>query len=798
MDSYRGFTEPEMHFIKYSKFQVILSLAAVLGLILGGWQLARAQRDRSVMKDKKGDNIPVIVLMDNAPVYAKPGGEAAGRKANFLDQYFLFEHKRVGGKTYHLAGTVDETGETIKLDKIIGWFADDDVLTTREAMKQSGIYAKGLVVTRWDAGGGGGAAVVKEANLRKGPGSAYASNHEAKMYRFYYVFKTIKLGRTKYYLLGGSDTISDIYSPGDTLLGWISQDRLLEWNTRQAIEFDKSTLEKRKKNPAKIYATSDEVIRKMESDLAGVKLEKEIEPEAEEDVSIKEWSHDMQRFPLLEVASNTKYPEMGPIMKVGYIGDQIFMGDAKGTVKRHDVNRARQKLAKMMNSLNDLNICFVIDSTGSMRNYFAPAADAVKRIIKHVSDTYTSQARKSKSEDPPDVKFSVLFYRDYIDEEMEHSYLKKRYPYTANAEEIIRRIMAERRMICRGCGGKGDELEAMYFGIHQAIIEGEPEIDPNSHKVIILIGDNGNHKNDRMGYSAKKVAQILVDKGYEFFPIQVIDADRVMDTEGYSLFDLQVATIGDYVSEKTGNEPRRFSSKNPEKVARAIVEYAQGAIKVAVGTKKEANKVLIGDGYSKVSGNQIGLRIKRKLTTLMKQNNIDPEIFVAKGINPFGVGWIAETDPVSRQKQTKTMLLLERNNLDILISILAGLIKAGADRQKMLQTWSQVARDHLGESDAKISYLMKAHLGIPIRMNLLQRTANEIMLLPPMEISRQFNELKSKLDLLMCISQERRCAIKDGKVKRLGERKIWWGLPEQISQGRGEKNYGWIAADELP
>ena len=797
-----------MLFRNQSRGGAAFLLIAVVTLLLWGGRGACAQTQYdSFVKDDQGRDIPVIVLRDQAPFHATPGGRLRGR-ARFMKNYFLLDKKEAGGSMYYLAGIPDELSIDLKPAREVGWFQEQDVLTTLEAQKENGVFLKGLVVTRWDAGGGGREAVVKEAYLRKGPGPGYKSNRKALLYRFYYIFKNIKAAKKDYYLLGGSDTISNSMQPGNTILGWIEGTRLLKWNTRQAIEFDKSTLNQRQGNPAKIYETPREVLQKMESDLVGGKSGSLPEPLAEEDVNTKQWAFDAQRYPLLKTEKNTEHPELGPIMKVGFIGDQIFTDGTGGSYDRKKGEKARQKLAKMLNSLNDLDICFVMDSTGSMRNYFKPAAEAVERIVSHVRTAYRAQT--SSGGEAPDIRFSVVFYRDFVDDDGEpdpnDTYLIKRQGYTANDTRIKDVISKEIRTPCDGCGGVNDEPEAVYYAIHQAVIRGAPEVRENAHKVIILIGDKGNHVPDKMGYSSKKIAKILVDNGYEFYPIQVVKNQKIYSDQDCGIFQYQTQQICDWMDKATGGKTRGFNSNDPDQVAAAIVKYAQGAIKLAQDSQTVGKTLLAGEGlkegFKKVAGGNsaYGLKIQRRMTKLMQKHDIDPEAFIHGGINPFGEGWIAERETKSQARQCKTMLLLERSNLNLLISILVNMNKSGIDQHRLLRMWTTVVKENLGEVNVKkkVGDLLNVHLGIPVRMNLLKHSFGEILAMPKLQLKSEMRLLHTKLRLLNCLSTERKCVVRDGQVEDIGEKKIWWDLPEQISAGRGEGKYGWIAADEMP
>src|SRR5205823_4519059 len=137
------------------------------------------------------------------------------------------------------------------------------------------------------------------------------------------------------------------------------------------------------------------------------------------------------------------------------------------------------------------------DSTGSMQPYFGSAAQAVQTITEYLGREY------GKGSERPDIRYSVVFYRDYIDEGRPNgkpqpgdppvTYLVKRLPLTGNVEAVVRFLEEEKNALCNGCGG--DEPEAVFHGIDYAISSAANEVR-NGLRAIVLIGDKGNHPID--------------------------------------------------------------------------------------------------------------------------------------------------------------------------------------------------------------------------------------------------------------------------------------------------------------
>ena len=777
---------------------LLLLIFLTLVFVVPALAQIETQSPPQLRRDAKGAPIPVIVVTDNAKIRQAPKRTAreAGR-ADFLQVHFLVDTAKEAGKTYCLATDEDESFEAPS--RIVGWFHEDDVLTTREALKhRPGIFLKGLVINQWRQATDSGVR-IQGATVRKGPGvktggDPFPDAGEIGLFSFYFIYKKFEDNRgNAFYLLGETPIMRNVTQPKDTLVGWVASDRVVEWSTRQAVQFDKGTLTQRLaaggSEGAKIFVTDVEVLAYLqgEESMAGEPLE----PVAVEDPKVTSWQHNWPRFPLFEIRDNRHLPSAGPLYNVGFIGDQIYMSGRAGASGAELADNL-EKMEVLRREIKNIDLLFVIDSTGSMRNYFPAAAEAVLAIASQVRTEFSG-------EQTPEIRYSVVFYRDYVDEDGEpeptDTYLTKRLPFTGNQSAVARFLKDEQDMMCNGCGG--DELEAVFYGIDYGITAAAREVKDIGLRAIVLIGDKGNHRRDSRSYTVDKVAKAMRENKYDFFCFHVVnDAMAQGDPEARAFRD-QCTDIERKIqmSSTTG----RTTASDPKAISQAIIGAARTMGQEMEKTGEAAAKVSRGEAGLAEIRQQYGVRLTQRLSDMMLKKGVDPAIFVEKSVQVFDRGWVTEQDPFSGARQIETVLLVDRPTLEQLQGVLAGMTKEPPTRRTVEALWTKVLKDMTQgdlDVDKTVAELLQGHLGIPIRKKLLKKTLREIGELAPTELAKLYSELLFDLHRIRGIQAEKKLQIEkkpDGtfEAKEVGTRPVWW-------QGKGGREYAWIPLDELP
>jgi hypothetical protein len=126
----------------------------------------------------------------------------------------------------------------------------------------------------------------------------------------------------------------------------------------------------------------------------------------------------------------------------------------------------------MTDSLNHVDLCFVVDTTGSM----GPFIEEAKRRLADLLGTLTS-------EQGLDLQVGLVEYRDHPPQD--HSFVTRAQPLSTDWKQIRRGI--DRLQ----ANGGGDMNEAVYDGVAAACRE--MQWRPHGHRFVLLVGDAPPH-----------------------------------------------------------------------------------------------------------------------------------------------------------------------------------------------------------------------------------------------------------------------------------------------------------------
>ncbi|MBU1704600.1 MAG: VWA domain-containing protein [Nanoarchaeota archaeon] len=194
----------------------------------------------------------------------------------------------------------------------------------------------------------------------------------------------------------------------------------------------------------------------------------------------------------------------------------------------------------------EIDVVFVIDSTGSMNDEIRTIKTHLTKIVKEVRDGQPS----------PLLRVGVVAYRDYEKEERE--YLYQRFDLTEDIDSALNFIWnIEAR-------GGGDLPEAVEYGLHVAIndmswnyytmTQNQDVISrPNTKKLIFLIGDASPHgegsadqnyvQGPPEGFDYRDMVSEAIDRGITIYTVSGSGIDDV----GVRVFkEIARKTGGDY------------------------------------------------------------------------------------------------------------------------------------------------------------------------------------------------------------------------------------------------------------
>jgi len=121
--------------------------------------------------------------------------------------------------------------------------------------------------------------------------------------------------------------------------------------------------------------------------------------------------------------------------------------------------------------INELDLCFICDCTGSMGQYIKAAQDNIHAIVKKITESQGA-----------DVRFALVSYRDHPPQDK--TYVTQVGSFTTSLEEMRRYVDGMKAK------GGGDGPEAVTAGLHAAF---NLPWRPNATKVCVLIADAPPH-----------------------------------------------------------------------------------------------------------------------------------------------------------------------------------------------------------------------------------------------------------------------------------------------------------------
>jgi Mg-chelatase subunit ChlD len=278
----------------------------------------------------------------------------------------------------------------------------------------------------------------------------------------------------------------------------------------------------------------------------------------------------------------------------------------------------------------EIDVVFVIDSTGSMNDEIRTVKTHLTKIIKEVKGGQPS----------PYLRVGVIAYRDYEDEEDE--YLYQKLELTDNIDKALRFIKDIE------ANGGGDLPEAVEYGLHVAINKmnwndvhilqnQESSRDLQTKKLIFLIGDaapHGEGSDDNSYYQGSPFGFDYKDK-----ILEARDKDITIYTVSGSGIDDVGVKVFKEIARKTGGDyshldyQRRDIQEYYEEEGFSEVEVQEyvAQAKEDVDFEKRSNSILT---------NTLGIFAKKS----MQAEAMDMGVNYDEPVEIQQDGWVEVTD----------------------------------------------------------------------------------------------------------------------------------------------------------
>lgn len=572
----------------------------------------------------------------------------------FLEQLYVAKGKRyadyqVGARTYHLLVRYRDG----RVTSVVGYF-DTRFLIEMEAIRDrtTKLHEKVFLVT-------------SPATLEKD--KAYAEEVP------YYdtpvpTAKTEPKGRIRlqqiYFVYGdqgshkdghvcvGREEIVDRSDPASTIVGWIPKIYTIRWNTREAFDWhSRSTLPGAtplRKGMGMVFRNRKHAYDALNVDRAPSPVHEEFREPGKPYTGMTRYEI---RYPVLsyedpaqeredEEANISKYPELVRGPKPDEVKNRlrrvaVYSGAVDPKTGKPIKGLDQKKLAELRTRLKQIEeealtaeIIFVVDKTQSMHRAGAAVADAFKKVVE--------SARKGGGRR---VRLAMAYYRDVQKLEDDPETVVQASELAefdqARFEKVTRELRDEKDYL-----DGGDPEELVFYGLKKGIRTAV--FGKNSRKIVVLIGDAGNKKDqllhENKSPSLEDIVRELNPRGPKPLPgeaesppspmtliaIQVIDPEGKVDHEGRPMSAAKREAFRAFKSE--AEEIVRQSQKE---MNRRFKDYSAGRYVLASETSKIQEAVL--ECFAALEREQMELRATiRKLeegdTSVLTRSKHGPEL----------------------------------------------------------------------------------------------------------------------------------------------------------------------------
>jgi len=194
----------------------------------------------------------------------------------------------------------------------------------------------------------------------------------------------------------------------------------------------------------------------------------------------------------------------------------------KGPEQEQELAALKKRLISLSEKINNVDIMFVVDATGSMKKYFASIVSSIRKIIgsREIADI--------------NYRFGLSIYRDYPDGDEMFEIV----PLTSDTSRVIRKL------ISTDCSSKGKtDAEAVYQGLIKGI--NQAGFNRNNSNIVVHIGDAANHNPDSK-YTFDQVVSKFIEKNINLIAFQV----NQPDAPTYRKFNWETQDILEKIAQK--------------------------------------------------------------------------------------------------------------------------------------------------------------------------------------------------------------------------------------------------------
>ena len=434
-------------------------------------------------------------------------------QASFMQSFYV---KSTNGNWLHLVDYNDEID--------YGWIEAKYLLMSLYSLKTEGDIEKGevsiprksVILTSIDEALNVGGILQTQKRYYTNPNRAVKYEKGfPKSFQPLFVFKE----SNNSVLLASSDILDGSSKTNKSKInGWIKVSDKTDWDTRVALENAQS------QNAKKEYSSST---------LNGYITQNEIETCVNENLC-----DDNKSIAKFSVGPTRNNEMRRPVIKNIDHNVKKVISVAKDN-KGNKVYEALLTDARKLQS--NVNIVFVLDATASMRPYYKSIANSLEKVINNNQKIIKSN-----------LKLGVVVYRDYADGNSAYDVQ----PLTTDFNKVKQVINST------VCQSKDKDLpEAQFNGLVKGIEEVGFKSDESN--IIVLVGDCGNHREDKNGYNINQIINLYSKYKTNLISFQVKSGnDNSFFTFNEDVLDVIYEVANNKLIGKNSKIDIKFEKKN--------------------------------------------------------------------------------------------------------------------------------------------------------------------------------------------------------------------------------------------
>ena len=328
------------------------------------------------------------------------------------------------------------------------------------------------------------------------------------------------------------------YSVENMILGWVPAHRILSWNTREALQTNPN-----RKHPIYYFKSENDLqsyykthysdndfptCNNVPSCRKNQRVSKEllvISPDYEDRIDRTSWPNNLFRYAIIKSNNDINKPFEIAIPSAT-LDKRMF---EKNIVEIIENQRIRIK---------NRDVVFLIDATMSMGGDFFKLTG---NIAEDIMDEF--KQKRQKNNEQGKLRFGVALYRDYLNKNLSFEINNLFGFLTENSSKTKHYLNSIKPL-----RSYEDPSDPAYYpeAVFQGLINTIEQMNwrEGSRKLIIHIGDVGNHSRGLDNFSEKDIAKKLVENDISYCALQLVQPSLNNDHKGaQNLFCLQSKSI---------------------------------------------------------------------------------------------------------------------------------------------------------------------------------------------------------------------------------------------------------------